>query len=418
MAKATNQDVYDVVIIGGGASGFFTAANLAMAKHRRLKIAIIEQQSKYLQKVKVSGGGRCNVTNACNKITDLLKKYPRGTVLLKHTLQQFNTQATIDWFLKNGVALKVESDGRIFPTTNNSQTIIDCLDKIIFENNVSVLLSKRLTEIKKQNGNYCLTLNNNEEITANKLVLASGGFKETSHVSNFFNQYSIEIIKPYPSLFTFNVENKAITQLAGISVDLVKIKIEGNNFVEVGPLLITHWGFSGPAAIRLSAWAAEYLFHNSYHFTLIVNWLHNKNFEELKNEFLSFRDKFGMRQIGSFNPFKLPIRLWHYILLENAIGIDLKIGSLKKDQITSLINSLIQNKFEIKGKTTFKEEFVTAGGVSLQELNLKTLELLKVPNVYCVGELVDVDGITGGYNFQHAWSSGYVAAQSILKKFD
>jgi len=404
-----------IVVVGGGAAGFFCAIQVAEL-HPDWEIYILEKSSKLLSKVKVSGGGRCNVTHACPEIETLLKKYPRGARFLKKAFYQFATLDTIEWFKKNGVDLHTEKDGRMFPTTNNSDTIIDCFLRKVHQYEIKVLTGQELVQVEKMNNtndsNFILTLASEKKITADAICLATGGMLKSDKL-NWLTKLGHTIVAPVPSLFTFNLVDKKITTLMGVAVENAVIQWKGNKITEQGPLLITHWGISGPAAIKLSAWCARELANDNYEGEIIINWTPEYNEATLKMEWINLRMDLGRREMGTKNPFNLPQRLWQYLLQEAGISFTTKWADLKSTEQHQLIQLLTRTTLQVKGKTTFKEEFVTCGGVTLTEIEAATMESKMVPGLHFAGEMMDVDGITGGFNFQHAWTSGWLAAQHI-----
>ncbi len=404
-----------IVVVGGGAAGFFCAIQVAEL-HPDWEICILEKSNKLLSKVKVSGGGRCNVTHACPEIETLLKKYPRGARFLKKAFYQFATLDTIEWFKKNGVDLHTEKDGRMFPTTNNSDTIIDCFLRKVHQYQIKVLTGQEVVQVEKMNNasdsNFILTLASEKKITADAICLATGGMLKSDKL-NWLTTLGHTIVDPVPSLFTFNLVDKKITTLMGVAVENAVIQWKGNKITEQGPLLITHWGISGPAAIKLSAWCARELADDHYEGEIIINWTPEYNEANLKMEWINLRMDLGRREMGTKNPFNLPQRLWQYLLQEAGISFTTKWADLKSAQQHQLIQSLTRTTLQVKGKTTFKEEFVTCGGVTLTEIEAATMESKMVPGLHFAGEMMDVDGITGGFNFQHAWTSGWLAAQHI-----
>ncbi len=400
-----------VVIIGGGAAGFFCAIQIA-EQHPDWDIRILEKSSKILSKVKVSGGGRCNVTHACPDVEKLLQKYPRGQRFLKKSFYQFATQQTIEWFAKNGVKLHTEKDGRMFPITNDSETIIQCLMQKVNQYKIQVCMNHDVTEVKKINTIFEITLGNGQTMKADAVCMATGGMLK-SNTFPWLLQMGHTIIDPVPSLFTFNVVEKNITTLMGVAVENATIQWKGTKWMERGPLLITHWGISGPAAIKLSAWCAREMAEANYEGAILINWTPEYNEQTLKMEWLNFRQDYGKREMGSKNPFDLPQRLWHYFLQASQIDLKTKWADLKNTSQQQLIQHLIRTTLNIKGKTTFKEEFVTCGGVDLKDIDSLTMESKMVAQLHFAGEMMDVDGVTGGFNFQHAWTSGWLAAQHI-----
>jgi len=421
-----------VVVVGGGAAGFFCAIQIAEL-HPEYEIIILEKTNKLLSKVKVSGGGRCNVTHACPDIEMLLKKYPRGPRFLKKAFYQFATKNTIEWFAKNGVELHTEKDGRMFPTTNSSDTIIDCFLRKVHQYKIQVLIQHEVLDIKNNQSNnkinnsvaevqlsietkkqkaFAIQLQGREPMQADAICLATGGMLKSDRL-NWLKNFGHTIVDPVPSLFTFNTVDKKITTLMGVAVDKASIQWRGNKNIEIGPLLITHWGISGPAAIKLSAWCAREMAEANYEGAIIINWTSTFNESTLKMEWINYRMDFGKREMGSKNPFDLPQRLWHFLLQESGINLNTKWADLKSVNQNTLIQLLTRYTLEIKGKTTFKEEFVTCGGVDVKDIDAQTMESKLIPGLHFAGEMMDVDGITGGFNFQHAWTSGWLAAQHI-----
>lgn len=406
--------VEQVIIIGGGAAGFFSAINIAMI-NPKIKITIFEKQNKVLQKVKASGGGRCNVTNACFQHSELLKKYPRGKSILKKSLIQFSPKDTIEWFANQGVELHTEADGRIFPTTNSSQTIIDCMLNLCAKYHINIQLQTEIISIQKIENLFELKDKKENKYYATHLIIAVGGYAQILQYS-YLQNLELEIKNPVPSLFTFNTPKHSICKLMGVSVANVQVKIVGTKFVETGPLLITHWGFSGPAILKLSAWAAIELHEKKYHFSIHINWIQlSENL--LIAQWNDIRNTHAKLHLGNKNPFELPQRLWEYLLEEVDILPQTKWSELNAKQQNKLIHILTTHEIDIKGKTTFKEEFVTCGGIELSQINSNTFESNVIKNVYFAGEILDVDGITGGFNFQHAWSSAYIVAKNITNSF-
>ena len=379
-----------IVVVGGGAAGFFCAIQVAEL-HPDWEICILEKSNKLLSKVKVSGGGRCNVTHACPEIETLLKKYPRGARFLKKAFYQFATLDTIEWFKKNGVDLHTEKDGRMFPTTNNSDTIIDCFLRKVHQYQIKVLTGQEVVQVEKMNNssdsNFILTLASEKKITADAICLATGGMLKSDKL-NWLTTLGHTIVAPVPSLFTFNLVDKKITTLMGVAVENAVIQWKGNKITEQGPLLITHWGISGPAAIKLSAWCARELANDNYEGEIIINWTPEYNEATLKMEWINLRMDLGRREMGSKNPFNLPQRLWQYLLQEADIPFATKWADLKSIQQHQLIHSLTRTTLQVKGKTTFKEEFVTCGGVTLTEIEAATMESKLVPGLHFAGEMM------------------------------
>ena len=399
-----------IVIIGAGAAGCFAAANIPHIDG--LEVSVFERSGKAMQKVKASGGGRCNVTNSCFDIPTLLNNYPRGKQLLRKTLYRFGPQQTVEWFEKRGVKLKTEPDGRIFPETNDSQTIIDCIWKETVTKNIVFRFHKIVTFIEKSGDKFLLHFNDATTFEADKVVITTGGFAKPEQY-NWIKQLGHSFQSPVPSLFTFNIPNNPLTELMGVSVPDALVKISGTKLSTQGPLLITHWGISGPAVLKTSSFAARELAGLNYNFNVVINWIPIFNEEELKNQFKQIRIDSGKQMVVHKNPFNLPKRLWEYLTKLCAITDDTRWGELPAPAQNKLIEHQLRDTYPVKGKTTFKDEFVTCGGVNLSEIDPNTMQSRIVPGLFFAGEILDVDGITGGFNFQHAWSSGWIVAQSV-----
>ena len=399
-----------IAIIGGGAAGCFAAANMPLRKGQ--EVVLFEKTAKVLQKVKVSGGGRCNVTHDCFEVPELLTRYPRGKQLLRKSLYQFTPQSTIDWFEQRGVKLKTEDDGRIFPVTDDSQTIIDCIWQEMMRNKTEVRYHKSVSSIKKENGKLTIHFSDTSSYVADAVLIATGGFPKAEQYK-WLTDLGHTIQLPVPSLFTFNMPKHPITELMGVSVPLATIKIQGTKISQEGPLLITHWGMSGPAVLKTSAIAARELADRNYEYNIIINWLHTVNDADLKEQFFDLRKEQGKQLVQHKNPFNLPKRLWEFMLLQCSIKEDVRWGELTAVAQNKLTERLLRDIYPVKGKTTFKDEFVTCGGITLSEIDPQTMQSRVVPGLYFAGEIMDVDGITGGYNFQNAWSSGWIAAQNM-----
>ncbi len=405
-----------LAVIGGGAAGFFCAVNAARM-NPGLKVVIIEKTNKLLSKVKVSGGGRCNVTHACFDIAEMSKKYPRGQHFVKKEFHQFFTTDINQWFEERGVKLKTEKDGRMFPVTDSSQTIIDCLLKEAGKYGVEIMMNAEVKNVIYKANHFELKLSDSRLLTPDYLCIASGGCPKSS-MYDWLKELGHTIEDPVPSLFTFNIQGHPITELMGVSVEKVKVKIAGTSLAEQGPLLITHWGLSGPVVLRLSAWGAQELSEKKYEFKVHINWLYKLEYNEqrLRDAFVNFRDFYSSHKIASYNFAELPQRLWQFLLTQSGVTKEMRFADLPKKIENSLVNNLVDYTMIVKGKTTFKEEFVTAGGIKLSEVDSNTMMSKKVPNLFFAGEVMDVDGITGGFNFQHAWTSGWVAGKSIAMK--
>ena len=399
----------EIAIIGGGAAGFFAALSAA-SYSTNTNITLYEKTNKLLSKVKVSGGGRCNVTNHCFKIAEFASHYPRGSKFMKKCLGEFDSKNTIEWFQSRGVRLKAETDNRMFPITDDSQTIIDCLTLEAKNLGVPIINSMAISEIKPIEDGFLLT-SANGEVKANKVIVASGGSPKAEGLS-WLRQLGHNISSPVPSLFTFNMPGNEVTQLMGLSVDHTQVKVQGSKLVSDGPLLITHWGMSGPAILKLSAWGARELNEKEYHFSILVSWVGKQKEDGVREIIFTESASSGKRKISNRNPLLLPQRLWCYLLNKVGLNEDKVWSEMSKKDMNRLINILTNDEYEVKGKTTFKEEFVTCGGVALEDIDHKTMESKQRKGMYFCGEVMDIDGITGGFNFQAAWTTGYIAGKN------
>jgi len=404
-----------LLVIGGGAAGFFCAVNAARL-NPQLEVIIVEKSNKLLSKVRVSGGGRCNVTHSCFSITEMIKKYPRGHSFLKKAFYHFFTTDTIQWFSERQVTLKTEADGRMFPVTDSSETIVNCLVQEVNLYGVQIILNKEVSQLLLLNNQWKVVFANDSNLVADYVCVASGGYPKALQFE-WLQKLGHTINAPTPSLFTFNMPGNSITSLMGISVDNAAVKIIGSKLQETGPLLITHWGMSGPCILKLSAWGAKELAACNYKFSIMVNWLPSYNEQSLKEQFQQVRFKFAAQKIVNRNPFSLPLRLWQYLLQQSGINESIRWADLPAKEQNKLIKNCCSQEFSISGKTTFKEEFVTAGGVDLAEVDYNTLQSKIVPNLYFAGEVLNIDGVTGGFNFQSAWTTGFIAAKAIAGSF-
>jgi len=399
------------VIAGGGAAGFFAAITCAEL-WRGAEIFILEKTQHFLSKVKISGGGRCNVTHACFDARELTTRYPRGERALIAPFKQFQASDTIAWFAARGVKLKTESDGRMFPVTDSSQTIIDCLLNAARDAGIKLKTGCAVDRAIKTPGGFELTLSSGETLACSKLLLATGGCR-TPALGQLAVSLGHSLEAPVPSLFTFHIENPWLRELAGISVENVEATVPEIKLREQGALLITHWGLSGPAILRLSAWGARELHDKNYHFTLLINWLPDMSEEKLAAEFQARRQSQPAKAIVNFPIAPLPARLWEQLVLAAGIAREARWATLSHSAQHALIRQLLRSEFAVTGKSLNKDEFVTCGGVRLNEVNFKTMESKICPGLFFAGEVLDIDGITGGFNFQAAWTTGWLAGKAM-----
>jgi predicted Rossmann fold flavoprotein len=405
------------VIAGGGAAGFFGAITCAET-HPGREVLLLEASPNLLAKVKISGGGRCNVTHACFEPRELVKRYPRGGRELLGAFHRWQPRDTVSWFAGRGVALKTESDGRMFPTTDDSQTIIDCLHTAAQKAGVHIRTRCGVTGVSAH-GNaggppaFTLTLSTGETLTCDHLLLATGGPK-TSSTPSLPAQLGHTVEPPVPSLFTFNVTDPRLRDLAGLSVADVVASVSGTKLRETGPLLVTHWGLSGPAILKLSAWGARELHSRDYRFTLLINWLAGKISDAVRTELAAARAAYPRRQVATASPFAaIPQRLWERLVLAAGLAPEAIWTGISNDKLLALALQLTAAEFSIAGKSTNKDEFVTCGGVRLNEVDFKTMESRLHPGLHFAGEALDIDGVTGGFNFQAAWTTGRLAGLAM-----
>ena len=403
-----------LVVIGGGAAGFFCAINAAR-QNSELKVILLEKTGKLLQKVRISGGGRCNTTHHLFEISSLSKRYPRGEKFLKKAFHQFSSADTVTWFKERGVTLKTEPDGRMFPTTDSSQTIINCLLQEAEKFGVEIRLHASVLSIHQEEDGWNLQLLGQKTEQADFVCVAGGGFPKSGQFDWLTNHTQHTVVEPVPSLFTFNIPGHAITSLMGVATP-ARVKITGTRFESEGPLLITHWGLSGPVVLRTSAFAARFLAGENYHFQLTVNWMPAYQENSLRELILEYRQHKGSQKVLNSNWVDMPSRLWAFLLSESGISLEERWATLPAPLQNKLIKNICSYSLEAKGKTTFKEEFVTAGGIALEHINPSTMESRLHSGLFFAGEIMDVDGITGGFNFQHAWTSGFIAAAHISRK--
>ena len=401
-----NQN-FDIIIVGGGAAGFFTAISI-VEKNLKLKVAILERGAEVLQKVRISGGGRCNVTHACFEPNELVKFYPRGEKELRGPFHQFGSGDTVEWFEKHGVELKTEADGRMFPVSNSSQTIIDCFLTATQKLGITVLTGQSVQSIFKKDVFWKIETQSDNYI-AEKLLLATGS---NPKIWEMLQTFGHAVVSPVPSLFTFNIKDSRIKELPGVAAQ-VTVKVKDTKLSSTGPLLITHWGMSGPAILKLSAWGARILHDKNYQFTIFVNWLNDEDTADVEKKLKDLKQEHAKKSVSKKSPFELTNRLWESLVLASGIEAETKWADLSKIQLQNLANQLTNGTFLVNGKSTFKEEFVTAGGINLKEINFKTMESKLHENLYFAGEIVNIDAITGGFNFQNAWTSGFIVASDV-----
>lgn len=399
-----------VAIIGAGAAGFFSAI-AAKENYPEAEVIIFEKTKKLLAKVKISGGGRCNVTNACDSISELSKAYPRGEKLLKRAFHRFNNKDTMKWFESRGIPLVIQEDDCVFPKSQNSKSIIDCFLSEANQLGIIIKTEHSVISIKSYDSKIELAFAENSVSSLyDKVIITTGGSPKRSGLQ-WLEKLNHKIEDPVPSLFTFNMPDEAIRKLMGIVVENTKVSIQGTKLRSDGPLLITHWGMSGPAILKLSAFGARILSEIGYQFTIQVNWVNEKNqiliYDELSRISMEHENKI----LSNYRPYDLPDRLWQYLLEKSELNPGKKWSELGNKGINTLVRFLSNDYYSVIGKTTFKEEFVTCGGVSLESINTNTMESKVLKNLYFAGEVMDIDGITGGYNFQAAWTTGFIAGE-------
>ncbi|MFM7407041.1 MAG: NAD(P)/FAD-dependent oxidoreductase [Cuspidothrix sp.] len=404
-----------IVVIGGGAAGFFGAITCAQA-NPQAQVTLIEASRQPLAKVLISGGGRCNVTHACFEPKNLVQNYPRGGKALLGAFTRFQPLDTINWFARHGVNLKTEADGRMFPTTDRSETIAECLIREAFAAKIELCIGTPVSAVTRKNQGFEIVLKSGETKQCDRLLLATGsslaGYKIARELGH-------DIQSPVPSLFTFNIADPQLRGLAGISVNSVHLRLSGTGktpLQQTGPLLITHWGVSGPAVLKLSAWGARILHENRYQHKLIINWLPHLSSDEVRQKLLDVKQEWGKKAIALHRGVDLPHRLWQYIVQRSNITTEDRWAAISNKTLNQLLQEITQGEYLITGKGVFKEEFVTCGGVNLKEVNFKTMESKLVPGLHFAGEILDIDGITGGFNFQNAWTTAYLAGQAMSGK--
>jgi predicted Rossmann fold flavoprotein len=406
---------FQIIVVGGGAAGFFAAITAA---EQGAKVLLLERTSRFLDKVRISGGGRCNVTHACFEPGEFAAHYPRGGRALLGLLQQFSARDTVAWFESRGVKLKTEADGRMFPITDSSQTVVDCLYDAAQKAGVHFRLRCAVESIVSDGGGFALTLAPTstslaEVIRCEKLLLATGGCRTAAGQLAVALGHTLE--PPVPSLFTFQIQSPWLPPLAGISLQLAEVAVPPAKLRERGALLVTHWGLSGPAILKMSAWGARELFQLNYQFPLLVNWVPELSIEKITAEFQARRETQGAKLLVNVPLAPLTARLWEQLILAADIARETRWSALTRSQAHALAQQLTRTEFLVTGKSLNKEEFVTCGGVKLREVNFKTMESKIQPGLYLAGELLDIDGLTGGFNFQAAWTTGYIAGRAMAE---
>ncbi len=398
-----------ILVIGGGAAGFFAA--ITCAEKSDTQVFLYEATPHLLSKVKISGGGRCNVTHACFEPEQLVKNYPRGGRELLGAFHRFQPRDTLAWFNSRGVETKTEEDGRMFPTSDNSESIVNALTDAAQKNQVKILVQHGVKTIQYLNEKFEVELNSGEMELFDKVIIATGGNKSSGGLA-IAESFGHTVIPPVPSLFTFHIQDNRLVDLAGLSVEKVKVRACGTKLITEGPLLLTHWGMSGPAILKLSAWGAREFAKSNYLFSIEINWVPELSQTALSRKLNEIRIAEARKQIATFSPLPIPQRLWERLLIAAEINPTTPWAHINNQQLDKLYKQLTQAEFTVTGKSMFKEEFVTCGGVKLSEINFKTMESRKQPGLFFAGEVLDIDGVTGGFNFQSAWTTGWLAGQA------
>ncbi len=401
-----------VVVIGGGAAGYFGAIACAEKLAGAGSVIIYEATAHPLAKVRVSGGGRCNVTHACFEPRELVKRYPRGGRELLGAFHRWQPRDTVAWFAARGVALKTEADGRMFPVTDDSGTIVECLQRAAEAAGVKVVTSLGVRTVERTGGSFWLTMTDSTNVRCERLLLATGGNKSSAGLA-IAQKLGHTIVPPVPSLFTFHIDDKRLEGLSGVSVENAAVAVPGAKLREGGPLLITHWGMSGPAILKLSAWGARELAAANYEFPLTVNFAAPHTRESLVRELATVREKNPKKQIATWSPLEMPQRLWERLVASAGIAPEMPWAQVGKAALGALAAQVTAAEFRVVGKSLFKEEFVTCGGVKLSEVDFRTMESRVCPGLHFAGEVLDIDGVTGGFNFQSAWTTGWLAGEAM-----
>lgn len=403
-----------VLVLGGGAAGFFGAI-AAAEQNPQLRVTLVEAAPAPLAKVRISGGGRCNVTHACFEPAQLVQHYPRGGKALRGAFTRFQPRDTIAWFARRGVTLKTEADGRMFPVSDDSGTIVDCLMTTAQAAGVTLYTSAPVVKGSRTESGFEVTLKTGQRLQGDRLLLATGSHPQGYQIARSLGH---SIVQPVPSLFTFNVPDPNLRELAGVAVDRANLQLrlpDTRPLEQTGPLLITHWGLSGPAVLKLSAWGARQLHDCRYRGTVVVHWLPPLTLETVRQKLLDAKAEWSKRAIAAHNPLPLPRRLWQYLTRRAGIDPEQRWADLSKATLHTLTEELVRGQYPVQGKGVFKEEFVTCGGVPLKEVDFKTMESRCCPGLYLAGEVLDIDGVTGGFNFQSAWTTGWLAGGAIAQ---
>lgn len=401
-----------VIVVGGGAAGFFGAIATA-ERFPQVRVVLLEAGRELLSKVKVSGGGRCNVTHACFEPSQLVHNYPRGAKALRGALSRFQPQDTIAWFRRHGVALKVEADGRMFPTSDDSDTIVQCFLNAARQAGVDIRCQAPVQAMTRRDAGFQVTLKSGEVLSCDRILLATGSNPQGYRLAASLGH---EIIPPVPSLFTFNIPEPSLRQLAGVAINPAQVQLllpNAAKLEQTGACLITHWGLSGPAVLKLSAWGARALHEQQYRGKVRVNWLPEQSAEGVRQQLLQAKAEFPKRAIANINPFPIPRRLWEYLVQRVGLDPALQWAQLSKVMLNQLVLVLNQDQYLLQGKGVFKEEFVTCGGINLKEVNFSQMQSKVCPGLFFAGEILDIDGVTGGFNFQSAWTTAWIAGQAI-----
>ena len=403
-----SEKTFDAIIIGGGAAGFFAAVTIK-EKHPGLSVVILEKGSEVLSKVRISGGGRCNLTNACPDIKAFAQHYPRGERELVSCFSRFGNKETMQWFENHGIELKTESDGRVFPQSNTSETIVQFFIQRAQKLGVSVLTQQNVSDFFKNEDEKWVVCVNEQKYYSENLIITTGSSQK---IWNILEKIGHKIVLPVPSLFTFPIAEKKLHELMGISTHVL-LEIDQSKIQSRGTMLLTHWGVSGPAVLKLSAWGARILADKNYHFDLTINWLPEKSIENIFEELRNVKQTLAKKNVWKNPVFGFTGRLWEYLMEKSQIPTTLNYADVSKNHLQQIAKTLNKTQFTVSGKTTFKDEFVTAGGVDLKEVHFKTMESKLYNKLYFAGEVLNIDAVTGGFNFQNAWTGAWIISDSV-----